>query len=341
MKFSVCIPIYNAELFVRRCLSSILVQSYNKYDIYLVDDGSHDASSDICMQYAMTYSSISITSQYNNGPSSARNTAIDVSLGEYVLFVDADDSVLSNYFLSLKDSLDENQADMIWFGSVYDNGKRKHEKKSPFSTIFGRRDILDFLEYQFCKHIDGKKIMPYSCNCDTHSCCNKAISRKVLGNIRFPQGTVVEEDLRFNLKLIESVNSIVIIPNILYCYQQQCSGSVTTKYNPEKFESKLKAYREEILFSKRSGRMNIKNFFENSMISYVSSCVNNLCYNVCPLTLKQKIQQIRIFFQTAEVLNAVHNCQPLSMRTKVMAYLIQHNLVLTCWIIHRIGKLVR
>ena len=342
MQFSVCIPVYNAEAFLDRCLKSILEQEFLDYELILVDDGSQDHSLEICRKYASTYSQIVVISQQNAGPAAARNAAIERARGDYLLFVDADDWVMPDYFSVLFKAIGASHSSIFYFGCVHDNGLHHIEKTSPAATLTSGSQVLDFLEYQFCKSVsDCNRALPYSSNCDTHSCCNKAIPRSLVGDIRFPVGTVVEEDLRFNLQLLAKADSITIIPDVLYCYQQQSSGSVTTQYNPKKFESKLAAYREEVAFAEKFERPAICNFFQNSLLSYVSSCVNNLCYHTCPLSFRQKIQEIRRFFSASEVQEAVAHCTPRSRRTQVMSVLIKHNMVLTCWLIHRIGQWFR
>ena len=152
---------------------------------------------------------------------------------------------------------------------------------------------------------------------------------------------MVEEDFRFNLQLLERVDALCVLPDVLYCYHQQAVGSVTTRYNPLKFDSKIEAYRDEMRFAEQFKRPNIRNFFQDSLVSYVSSCVNNLCYASCPLNSSEKLSEIRRFFQTDEVQKAVVDFRPLAKRTWVMRQLIRHGLYRTCWQIHRIGQLFR
>lgn len=343
MLFSVCIPIYGAASFLDRCLSSILEQQFKDYELLLVDDGSWDESAVFCEEYTLRYPQIRVIHARNAGPAAARNTAIECASGNYLMFVDADDEVLPGYFRVLAEEIQKKTVPLYWFGCLHNDGVHKEEKTSPAVFLNSREDILDFLEFQFCKsQINNHKEILYSSYCDTHSCWNKVFSCRLIGKeTRFPIGTVVEEDLRFNLRLLEQTEMLDIIPDILYCYHQQATGSVTTKYNPVKFESKLAAYREEKNFAERMSRPAIRNFFQDSLLSYVSSCTNNLCYASCPLSTRQKLLEIRRFFQATEVQEAVRECHPRSRRTRIMRWLISNQLVMICWLIHRLGQYFR
>lgn len=98
MKYSVIIPVYNAEKTINRCVDSILSQNFKDYEIILINDGSKDNSLEYCRAYSDKHSNIVTVDKKNGGASSARNAGLDTAQGEYILFVDSDDYVESNYF---------------------------------------------------------------------------------------------------------------------------------------------------------------------------------------------------------------------------------------------------
>lgn len=100
-KVSVIVPVYNVEKYLRRCLDSIINQTYRNLEIILVDDGSPDNSGIICDEYAAKDDRITVIHQENSGVSSARNTALCRATGEYIVFVDSDDSILPDYVKNL------------------------------------------------------------------------------------------------------------------------------------------------------------------------------------------------------------------------------------------------
>lgn len=95
---SVIIPVYNAENYVGRCIESVQAQTYNNWQMILVDDGSKDKSLEICQKYADVDNRISVIHQENAGPGIARNTGIAKASGNYVVFIDSDYYIEKDYF---------------------------------------------------------------------------------------------------------------------------------------------------------------------------------------------------------------------------------------------------
>lgn len=115
-EFSIIIPVYNAERTLKRCLNSILNQTFADYEVILVDDGSTDDSNGIICQYCESDSRFHLKAQPNSGPGSARNAGLSVASGRRIAFVDCDDYVGADYLASLYDAFDKTNADMVFFG---------------------------------------------------------------------------------------------------------------------------------------------------------------------------------------------------------------------------------
>ena len=101
VEVSVIIPVYNVDKYIRRCVESLLCQTFTNFELILVDDGSTDGSSDICDAYANVDSPVRVIHKSNGGLSSARNAGLDIATGERIIFVDADDAVNPNYLEDL------------------------------------------------------------------------------------------------------------------------------------------------------------------------------------------------------------------------------------------------
>ena len=93
MFISIIVPVYNAEKYIKRCVNSILNQSFKEWELILVDDGSSDNSGQICDDYSRQYNNIMVLHKNNGGVSSARNTGIKNATGKYIMFCDSDDYV--------------------------------------------------------------------------------------------------------------------------------------------------------------------------------------------------------------------------------------------------------
>ena len=106
MFFSIIVPVYNAEKYLSECIESILGQSFDDYELILIDDGSKDISKDICDEYARKDSRIKVIHKNNEGVSITRQRGVEFSRGEYLCFADADDKLdkhcLESFYLAIK-----------------------------------------------------------------------------------------------------------------------------------------------------------------------------------------------------------------------------------------------
>ena len=117
MKYSLIVPVYNAEKTLQRCIDSVLAQSFTDYELILVNDGSSDGSAAICSVNSAKYSCIKYICKDNGGVSSARNLGIESAAGEYILFLDSDDYISDNYFNVLNGIYSNSSPDLVIFGA--------------------------------------------------------------------------------------------------------------------------------------------------------------------------------------------------------------------------------
>lgn len=113
---SVVVPIYNVENYIKKCVDSILSQTYKNLEIILVDDGSPDNCPQICDEYAQKDSRIKVIHKENGGVSSARNIGMENARGKWIAFIDADDWIEEKYFEKMLDRVKTNDADIVLCG---------------------------------------------------------------------------------------------------------------------------------------------------------------------------------------------------------------------------------
>ena len=119
MQFSVILPIYNVEKYLSECIDSILCQTYSDFELILVDDGSKDSSGRICDEYAAKDARIKVIHKVNGGQSSARNAGLEAARGEYIVYVDSDDFIVSNeFFYDLHENITATNGDIILYKHV-------------------------------------------------------------------------------------------------------------------------------------------------------------------------------------------------------------------------------
>lgn len=117
-RISVIIPIYNAELYLKQCLESVVGQTYRKLEILLVDDGSTDGSAAMCDTYMMADSRIKVIHKENEGLVWARKTGVSLAAGEYITYVDADDWIDLDMYETIMRNMTEQDADMVLYGMI-------------------------------------------------------------------------------------------------------------------------------------------------------------------------------------------------------------------------------
>lgn len=115
-KLSVIVPIYNAEVFLNRCINSILKQTYQNLEIILVNDGSTDNSLKICQMYKSMDDRIAVINKKNAGVSAARKDALKIATGDFITFVDSDDYIDFNMYKNLMQTMVEGDFDIIESG---------------------------------------------------------------------------------------------------------------------------------------------------------------------------------------------------------------------------------
>lgn len=198
---SVIVPIYNVEKVLRRGVNSILAQDYNPMEVILVDDGSPDNCPEICDEYATKDERIKVIHKPNGGLSSARNAGLDKAKGEYISFIDSDDSILSNMYSEMIGKLEENNLDMI--GCKAQRVKKGKIKGSPDS---GKLKILD-ARYELidCLKNDGGSVW------------SKIYKKEVVGTVRFPEGRNFE-DTAVMFKFIANAKRIGFLNKTFYNY---------------------------------------------------------------------------------------------------------------------------
>lgn len=208
---SVIVPVYNAEKYLRRCIESILGNTYVNIELLLINDGSTDSSCEICDEYAINDSRVRVFHQHNQGVSTARNVGLENCTGNWVSFIDADDYVSPDYF----DCDYSNAVDVIQksYSIIYEDENLIVQKPVRSNIIKSRKEFLFF-------YVRNR----------TNALWDKIIRRDLIGNRRFDTTVKVGEDFLFFLSLIKDVTKYSF--NDLGCYFYNIrSGSAMDNVN--------------------------------------------------------------------------------------------------------------
>lgn len=212
---SVITPVYNAEKYVENCVRSILAQEFADFELLLVNDGSTDASGNICERLAGEDSRIRVFHQKNMGPAAARNLALEQVKGQFVGFCDSDDMLNPHYYSVLMDNIRKHDADIVGvsFKSVDEQGIVTHNTHTNKVYVWNNEEAY-------------REFLTRRCM-DIHI-WTKVYRRDFLdrNKIRFVyiKGHKLEEDFMFNLQVFRSARLVVYEDRDLYTYLKKDSS---------------------------------------------------------------------------------------------------------------------
>lgn len=212
---SVIIPIYKVEPYLRRCLDSIINQSYANLEIILVEDGSPDTCPQICDEYAAKDNRIVVIHKKNGGLSDARNAGLNICKGEYISFVDSDDWVKKNYIERLTNIAVCEMADITICENSRTNTILKNNNKDKSTKLYTAQNALHHLF------------------CDNHIAFTvswgKLYKRNLFHSLRFPLGKYHEDEFTTYILFYNS-KKIAYTSEILYYYYQRADSIVSTRH---------------------------------------------------------------------------------------------------------------
>lgn len=290
-KFSVIIPAYNCVDTIKNAVDSVLNQSYDNFELIIVNDGSTDSTADILKEICISDCRVKTFCQENSGPAEARNFGVKNSSGDYVLFLDSDDKFTAGAFEKINGYLNDNETQMLIFGfsQIFtDSGKRKDyrfdsmyvEKLSDIGGRFGalyRSDVLNQV-------------------------WNKAFSRKMLieNNIVFPD-LKYGEDRIFCARCLKYARGIKITDEILYDYIIDSSLSLISGWYDKKFYACNEIYREFSTLSDICGTQNDKRDIKYMYMKSVLSCLTVLYSKKCKLSRSGKRKENEKIISSNEI----------------------------------------
>lgn len=229
---SVIVPVYKVEKYVENCLKSICGQTYSNLEIIIVDDGSPDYSIDICLKIAKSDKRIKIIRKDNGGLASARNAALDIASGKYIVCVDSDDWIESDMVESMKNDLEKYDVDMVACDFYIDyNGLSKYKKSKESEYIV----------------LDRNEAMVYAMLPSQYYgfAWNKMYKRNLIGMQRYNENFRKGEDSPFTCEYINKCKKVIYHRKPLYHYRSDTVSITRSIFAPWKM-SVLDSYKSII-----------------------------------------------------------------------------------------------
>lgn len=206
-KISVIVPVYNVEKYLSRCIDSILEQTFKDFELLLIDDGSKDSSGKICDEYAKKDKHIRVFHKENGGVSSARNLGLNLAVGEWVSFVDADDKIDEKYLYELYEN--SFNVDFVICGYRQIGIINK--------TVIYNEAIFNMHSYNDQSYFNKSEI---ESSCLFYCPWRKLFKMEFIqdNNIRFDEGMFLGEDTCFIISYVKYINNIKVIGTSNYIY---------------------------------------------------------------------------------------------------------------------------
>lgn len=233
---SVIVPVYNAETYIKRCIESILNQSYEYFELILVNDGSIDNSLEICREFASKDNRIVVLDQPNGGASAARNMGLSKMRGEYVVFADSDDYVSPSYLENLYLATKHGQYDIVQCNL---ESTQEIEKKLE-KIIYRQTDIKELTKEQALNERKYKVTV-----------WGKIYSSYIFKDFRFKEGIIYEDDASYYI-FVNRAHKLATLNETLYYYYMS-ENSVMRNNKKDKSDAFINIYEERIKYFKENG----------------------------------------------------------------------------------------
>ncbi|KRM21027.1 glycosyltransferase family 2 protein [Latilactobacillus graminis] len=240
---SIIIPVYNVASYLERCIQSLLDQTYKNIEIILVNDGSNDNSLDILNKFRKKDNRIIVISKENGGQASARNLGIKQSKGKYIMFVDSDDYVFSEFVAEPVHLMKKQNSDLVIFDMLFIDGRRKEYRSSGVS-------------------IDKSSSMPM----------NKLYNKNLWENLNFPTGYWYE-DLGTIPVAVSRAKKIVKLNKALYAYTWDREESQSNTIDEDKVLDTIPMCERVYELVRKDDRTNEKN--EELKLLFIDHLINN------------------------------------------------------------------
>lgn len=211
---SIIVPIYNTQMYLKRSISSIINQTYKNIEVLLINDGSTDNSLEICQEFSKVDNRVKVINKKNSGVSNTRNIGIELSTGDFIMFVDSDDFIDEDYVEKMYYELQKLNLDVIVSGMQFCDDKERMIKKELYKT-----DTQELKFDNICKDIINTL---YFC-----SSCKTLFKKSIIAenNIKFNEKFNYGEDLLFSFTLLKNSRKIGYLNNCGYHYRQNLNSS--------------------------------------------------------------------------------------------------------------------
>lgn len=315
MKLSIIVPVYNAQDRLQQCLDSILEQTWKDFELILINDGSKDNSLSICRDYEKKDNRVVVIDKENGGAGEARNAGLDRAGGDYVLFIDADDTVIPEMAERML-FLMEKGTDLVCCAHQEQTEGKKEITLRKYS-LESDPWVTDDLSACFLEMDRGN-----------HFCYlwNKLFKRSIIfdNRIRFHNRFITGEDLDFVLQYYGHISCCTVTNFAPYIYYSNGTNSLCARYKKGLYEMVSELSEERMQMYRRLGQLEIeagKRTYQDSHINYLHSCIPNMFRMNADLSREDRIKLMEQLYHDEKLREYMPTFKPKNRIEKVYKYL--------------------
>lgn len=279
VQISVIMPVYNAGVYLKPAIQSVLDQTFSSFELILIDDGATDGSAEVCEQFAKMDSRVRLVHQKNGGISCARNVGLRMAQGQYITFCDHDDLYEKEYLDVAYRAIQSTKFPVVKFTYRSEAWMTEQVRYTKTVTLPDKEIALEYLaknDYTLFNTL-------------TSVIWNGIYEKDFLQKNNFYFDEAIKtgmEDYLFNLQILPYAENIRMISECLFTHFSRVGQSTFAKYDALKLVAIRKAAQRESLYFTKLMCGKRARFYQKS--NYLAMMVNFLCMETCPLTFREK-----------------------------------------------------
>lgn len=317
---SIIVPIYNVEKYLKKCVSSLIHQTYSQLEIILVNDGSPDNSPILCDEFAKEDKRVKVIHKENGGLSDARNAGLELASGDYTLFLDSDDYLELDAIEKLIHTIESTKSDVVIFGyytDFLDNDEALYKTREVKGLSLAL-DETNFNQIPITPNVIG--LLGYA--------WNKLYLTRIIkdNNMLFEKGISLVEDVLFNGPLFQKCTKIVFIEEMLIHYVQRDRVTLGAKLYDNHIDLKLMAITkiEELLIHWKINPLIVSKTSAQIMFNTLKAIIKLLSHST-RYDNKLKGEKLRELLKQPEVKQYLKQYKASTVKDKMLLGLMRKN----------------
>ena len=337
MLVSVIVPVYNVEKYIVECIESLINQTYKDIEIVLVNDGSKDNSLELCLESSKKDDRIKVFSKENEGLGLTRNYGLSKSSGDFIVFIDSDDTLKEDAIEQLVNNYNQTKADVIIAGHNRITMEGIYYSSNPYEDkVFSG----DELHYTLLPRLIGS--LPNTKDSISMSSCGVLYKKNIIEENQLAflsERQYISEDLLFNIAYFYHAKRVSLISYCGYNYRIN-QGSLTTSYRKDRFEKNIKLYYYEKEVLQRYGLYQYCDLrLKKQFFVFLRTSIKQEKKSISHLSISQIMKNIRMMVNDSTVRDIINTypIHQLGVKQKVFIYLIKYQLVPFIYIFVELG----